>query len=93
MLALEIKKQINKQAVKQSTNKKKMTMKLVGTSQWTISFVQQMRMRKCYLLCASMHQHVPCVTNQGLMIALNLEMSVGARAHAQLTDLHIPRQI
>ena len=35
---------------------------LIGIT--AVSFVQQIRMRKCHLFCASMHQHVPDGTKQ-----------------------------
>ena len=41
----------------------------------TISFVYQVRMRECHLLAP----------------ALNLEMSVSVRAHAQLSNMHFSK--
>ena len=46
-----------------------------------------MRMRKRHLFCTSSHHHVPYEKQQSSTRGLSLEMSVLARAHAQLLNM------
>ena len=58
---------------------------LIGIT--AVLFVQQIRMRKCHLFCASTSTF-QMEQNNILILTVNLEMSVSARALAQLSNLH-----
>ena len=101
-MKLQIKKQTNRKKVQ--TGKMRRIPPLQGDSVWPLhrvtikfkaligimaaGFVQQIYMRKCHLFYASMHQHVPDGTKQHFILTVNLEISVSARALAQLSNLH-----
>ena len=49
--------------------------------------ISEMRMHKRHLVCTSSHHNVPYEKNKGSTMGLSLEMSVLARARAQLSNM------
>lgn len=89
--ALETNKLTN---IKTKKIKKQKNLNGDDTRYWIFSFVQQMRMRKCHIFCASMHHHIPYGTQQDFSNGSELERSAALRAHAQLssrqlTEMHL----